>query len=125
MKENDNEIIDVEVVDEGGGSRGSRTSYSQAGGAGPRVTYFHMAQLNSPGHQGLMPASTVTLVLFIACMLKWGFLAGLGFLFFYAIFAALGVAWNLRQVMQGKIPNPWIWRVGNWCVSMAVVSCLV
>ena len=137
----DNDIIDVDAEvmhDDGARSkagadassswrafssedRGTTGAYATDGG---RVTFFTMSRLGAPGHQGLPQASTVTLILFFVCLFQWGFLAALGFAFFCTIGAALGIVYNMRRVMQGVLPNPWVWRIGNWCVSLLLVAWL-
>lgn len=128
MNNNDKDIIDVEIVDEGNDTSNGQSQHTrtyQSCGRRCGTTFFTMTQFQSPGHQGMMPASTVTLILFFICLFQWGFLAALGFIFFYAMGAILGSVYTMRQVMQGRVPNPWFWRLGNWFVSMAIVSCLI
>ena len=138
MSSNDknNDVIDAEVVDDGrtpyNSSRTTYTSYTSYSGTGSRngfdggrVTFISMAGPSAPGHQGLPLAPLLTLSLFLACLFQWGFLAALGFAFFYAIASALGVYNNVRTIMQGRMPNPWLWRIGSWVVCMLLVSWLV
>lgn len=133
---NKHDVIDVEVVNRepgDGQNDSSRTrytassysSYQSGSGNGPTVTFFSMAGTGAPGHQGLPLASFITFFLFFACLFKWGFLAALGFAFFYAIGAAAGIYHNMRTVLQGRLPNPWFWRAGNWIVSLALVAWMV
>ncbi len=107
-----------------GGKRSGWSSF-QSGPQGPRLTYFSMMGPGAPGHQGMSLASAITLGIFAACLVQWGFLAGLGFLFFHFLASAAGVYHNFRMVLEGRVPNPWLWRAGSWAFSLLLVSWLV
>lgn len=121
-------VVDAEIINDVSGYRqtsSSRQTYGAGQQAGPRFTYFTMVGPSAPGHQGLPVASAITLGLFFACLFQWGFLAALGFAFFYCIASAIGIYYNLRMVLMGRVPNPWISRLCAWGVSMLLVSWLV
>ena len=52
-------------------------------------------------------------------------LAGLGFCFFMAIGTGIGIWHNMRCVLEGHKPEPWIARIATWTISMTLVACLV
>lgn len=59
----------------------------------------------------------ITFMLFIICLAQFGALAGIGFLVFHIIGSILGSLRGARIMMLGYLWNPWMWRIGNWCVS--------
>ena len=67
-------------------------------------------------------AASVTFALFMVCLAQFGFLAGIGFIFFHIIGAVMGVMRDLRQFSTGRLPNPWTWRIGNWTVSFLLTA---
>lgn len=67
-------------------------------------------------------AASVTFALFMVCLAQFGFLAGIGFIFFHIIGAVMGVLRDLRQFSTGRLPNPWTWRIGNWAVSFLLTA---
>ncbi len=110
-------VVDAEVVNTG-------SDYGRGSGQ-TRYTYFSMMGPASPGHQGREYAGIITLFLFFYCLMQWGFLAALGFAFFYVTGSAVGLYWMLRSLLAGRVPNPWLWRTGTWLASMLLVSRLV
>ncbi len=69
-------------------------------------------------------APAVTLFLLFVVLFRFGFLAGLGFLFFYAVGAAFSTVQLVRRMAEGKSVNPWPWRVGNWALSFLLAGWL-
>lgn len=69
-------------------------------------------------------APAITAFLLIVVLVRFGFLAGLGFLFFYVISAAFGTVQLIRRMAEGKAVYPWIWRIGNWAVSFLLAGWL-
>ena len=67
-------------------------------------------------------AASVTFALFMVCLAQFGFLAGIGFVFFHIIGTVMGVMRDLRQFSAGRLPNPWTWRIGNWAVSFLLTA---
>ncbi len=130
-------VVDAEIITDVAGQQGhSRSqgygkqsdtfcSYESSDGYRTHYTYFSMMGPSAPGHQQMSLAWGISLVLFFFCLFKWGFLAGLGFGFFYLIGSCIGIYCNLKTVMQGKIPNPWITRCCVWGASLLLVSWLV
>ncbi|MDO5537632.1 MAG: hypothetical protein Q4F72_08900 [Desulfovibrionaceae bacterium] len=123
-------VVDAEVISDVSGYRQTKysrteSSWTGSGQGGPRVTYFSMVGPSSPGHQGMPVATIITLGLIFGCLFQWGFLAALGFVFFYIICSAVGIYCNLQTVLRGRVPNPWISRLCAWGVSLMLVSWLV
>ncbi len=125
-------VVDAEVIkDVPGAPRGDRGTFFNGGFAGSsrcgsrRVTYFSMMGPSAPGHQQMPLAGFITLVLILSCLFHWGFLAALGFVFFYMIASGIGIWYNLQTVLKGGIPNPWLSRVLAWGASLLLVSLLV
>ncbi len=66
----------------------------------------------------------ITLGIFCVCLFQLGFLAAIGFMFFYTIGAIIGSLRSMRQMIDARPVNPWPWRVGNWLVSFLLTSWL-
>lgn len=62
-------------------------------------------------------APCVTFALFLVCLAQFGLLAGIGFVVFHTLGSLLGVLRHMRGFAEGRIHNPWPWRLGNWFVS--------
>lgn len=69
-------------------------------------------------------APAVTFFLLVVVLFRFGFLAGLGFLFFYALGAAFSTVQLVRRIAEGRTANPWPWRIGNWAVSFLLAGWL-
>lgn len=136
---NDKQVHDAEVIsssqDGGRGRPYVNTVYmrveSDGSGSGFGRNRMGFGSVWGTGF-GLPSSSTelavcrgITLGLILTCLIQWGFLAALGFVFFYTIFSVLGVFVGMSRVLQGHIPSPWPWRIGNWVVSMLLISWLV
>lgn len=83
---------------------------------GPNAIFTNVFTSYGPGQTACM-APAISLFLFLICLFRYGFLAGLGFVFFLGIGSAMGSWRNMRLLMYGRQYNPWAWRVGNWAVS--------
>lgn len=97
-----------------------RGSFGQSGNLGG----FNFGRVWTGGGQdqfGCLPPC-VTFALFMVCLAQFGFFSGLGFVFFHTIGAVVGVVRDLRQFSTGRVPNPWIWRAGNWAVSFFLTA---
>ena len=118
-KRDDRDVIDVEVVgqEENAGWRQD--------GAGQRSTYVHMTSSIAQANRDRSISTFVTFFLLFFCLFRWGFLAGLGFCFFMAIGTGIGIWHNMRCVLEGHKPEPWIARIATWTISMTLVACLV
>ncbi|WP_241159600.1 hypothetical protein [Desulfovibrio sp. ZJ200] len=69
-------------------------------------------------------APCISFVLFLVCLVQFGVLAGIGFVFFHLLGSVAGSLREMRQLMLGRKPNPWVWRIGNWFVSFLLVAWL-
>lgn len=126
---NDKEkVYDAEVIHEeyhynDATSSGGRRN----GGDGFRATSWSWTSMRG-GLGGFDAASryapAVTIFLLFVVLFRFGFLAGLGFLFFYAIGAAVGTVQLVRRMAEGKSVNPWLWRIGNWAVAFLLAGWL-
>ena len=65
-------------------------------------------------------APCITFAIFLVCLAQFGFLAGLGFVFFHTIGSIAGTLRQMRLMTAGVMPNPWLWRMGNWILSFLV-----
>ncbi|MEG6502461.1 MULTISPECIES: hypothetical protein [unclassified Desulfovibrio] len=65
-------------------------------------------------------APCVTFAIFLVCLAQFGFLAGLGFVFFHTLGSIAGTLRQMRGMTAGRVPNPWLWRFGNWLFSFLV-----
>lgn len=65
-------------------------------------------------------APCITFAIFLVCLAQFGFLAGLGFVFFHTIGSLAGTLRQMRLMTVGVMPNPWLWRMGNWILSFLV-----
>jgi hypothetical protein len=65
-------------------------------------------------------APCITFAIFLVCLAQFGFLAGLGFVFFHTIGSLAGTLRQMRLMTAGVMPNPWLWRMGNWILSFLV-----
>ncbi len=90
----------------------------------PRFNLYTV-RTHSPVYAGAPTGSFITLVLFFTCLFQWGFLAALGFIFFYIICAGIGFYYNLRRMVSGYAPTPWLTRIVSWIVCLGLVSWLV
>ena len=97
-----------------------RGSFGQSGNMGG----FNLGRVWTGGAQdqtGCL-APCVTFALFMVCLAQFGFFAAIGFVFFHTIGAVVGVVRDLRQFSTGRVPNPWVWRAGNWAVSFFLTA---
>lgn len=69
-------------------------------------------------------APCISFALFLVCLVQFGVLAGIGFVFFHIVGSVAGSLREMRELMQGRRPNPWVWRIGNWFVSFLLVAWL-
>lgn len=93
------------------------------GGSGPEGSWHGPGAVfttvfNYPGSgQNACTGPAISFTLFLICLFGYGFLAGLGFVFFLTLGSLIGSWRGMRQLMAGQETNPWLWRVGNWAVS--------
>ena len=103
---------------QGGGQGGRRGPGGFQAGGSP-LGHIWMSQRNDT-NACLTPC--ITFAIFFVCLAQFGFLAGLGFVFFHTLGAIMGTLRQMRSMAAGKIPNPWPWRFGNWLFSFLVTA---
>lgn len=69
-------------------------------------------------------APCITLVLFLVCLSQFGLLAAIGFVFFHIVGSIAGSIRAMRRLVEGRQPNPWSWRLGNWFISFMLTAWL-
>lgn len=142
-------VVDAEVVDEqetnrehgrqnssiwGGdgpdGNSGSWSSgdsrgffYSRTFGAGGGSGFGRVWTTAGQGQNACL-APCITFALFMVCLVQFGFLAALGFVFFHTIGSVMGTLRDLRRLGEGFSPQPWAWRIGNWALSFLLTAWL-
>ena len=84
---------------------------------------FGRVWTGSQDQTGCLPPC-ITFALFMVCLAQFGFLAGIGFVFFHTIGSAMGVLRDVRQFSTGRLPNPWAWRLCNWGLSFLLTAWL-
>lgn len=97
-----------------------RGSFGQSGNMGG-FNFGRVWAGNTNDQWGCLPPC-VTFALFLVCLAQFGFFAGIGFVFFHTIGAVMGVVRDLRLFSTGRVPNPWLWRAGNWAVSFFLTA---
>ena len=97
-----------------------RGSFGQSGTTGG-FNFGRVWASNANDQLGCLPPC-VTFALFMVCLAQFGFFAGIGFVFFHTIGAVMGVVRDLRLFSTGRVPNPWLWRAGNWAVSFFLTA---
>ena len=97
-----------------------RGSFGQSGNLGG-LNFGRVWTSGAQDQLGCLPPC-ITFALFLVCLAQFGFFAGIGFVFFHIIGAVLGVVRDLRLFSTGRVPNPWIWRAGNWALSFFLTA---
>ena len=69
-------------------------------------------------------APCITLALFLVCLSQFGLLAAIGFVVFHVIGSIAGSIRAMRRLVEGRQPNPWSWRLGNWFISFMLTAWL-
>ncbi len=62
----------------------------------------------------------ITLILIVSMALQAGFLASIGFVFFYILGSFLSLFVSVRRTLQGKIVYAWLNRVLVWTLAYAL-----
>ena len=66
----------------------------------------------------------ITVALFFVCLSQFGLLAGIGFAIFHLVGSIAGSIRAMRRLVEGRQPNPWSWRLGNWFISFMLTAWL-
>lgn len=69
-------------------------------------------------------APCITVALFLVCLSQFGLLAAIGFMVFHVAGSIAGSVRAMRRLVEGRQPNPWAWRLGNWFVSFMATAWL-
>ncbi len=120
------EVIEAEIIDEGHEQRqgyaGSGDAYGNVNGFG-RVHGRGWQQSGAFGHASrelsCLPG-LITLVLGVSLGFQLGFLASLGFFFFYVVGSALAMVVTLRRTLMGKKVFVWLNRALVWICAYAI-----
>lgn len=107
-------VLDVEILrPEPGSESANRRNYGKG-----YATYGYWSQIPIYRDGCLGPA--ITFALFLICLGKYGLLAAIGFLVFYAIGSVIGTVHSARMLIAGRLVNPWMWRTGSWLISFVL-----
>ncbi|MSS26681.1 hypothetical protein FYJ44_01160 [Desulfovibrio sp. PG-178-WT-4] len=132
-------VLDAEVLEPGqehsrndhdamfggqGQEQGRGFSGAQFGGFGSGGLHFGRIWTSGRADQNACLAPCISFALFMVCLAQFGLLAGIGFVFFHIVGSVAGGLRDMRQLMQGRQPNPWPWRMGNWLVSFLLTAWL-
>ncbi len=106
-------VVDAELVDDGEhGSGGYRQSHSNV---------FFFTSASSPFYSPVR-TGVITLALAVAMGIQYGFLAILGFLFFYAALSLLSLALRINMLFKGYVLPPLLIQCCTWLLCWLIVS---
>ena len=107
----------------GRGSASGPRFYRMGGAFGNGAAFGRVwTATGADGNAFLAPC--VTLALFLVCVSQFGLLAGIGFAVFHLAGSIAGSIRSVRRLVEGRPPNPWSWRLGNWFVSFMLTAWL-
>ena len=114
------EVVEAELIDDG---RLRQADFHEKQGAqsGYRQIIYTNFSRSMSGSSGCMPVS-VTLFLALIAFLAYGFLAGLGFLFFSAVGLGLTFFVFIKRIFSGKSSNFLLMAILTWAVSWLLVA---
>lgn len=116
------EIIDPDYHDDGKSQQATFTSrrgtYTSQG-----PVYTGIFTSNAVSGAGCL-AQLIPFGLFLYCLGAYGFFTALGFGVFCLIGSVMGVLREARSLVEGRVFNPWAWRVGNWIVCFLLTMLL-
>lgn len=117
------------------GGPGAAHGWTQGGASGGR--YYRVGGVFSNGGAGFGRVWTatgadgagclspcVTFALFLVCLSQFGLLAAIGFVVFHVVGSIAGSIRAMRRLVEGRQPNPWSWRLGNWFISFMLTAWL-
>lgn len=133
-------VVTPEIVDDAaqgqqrGQQQGQGGFYSQtSNGNGTRFTYTTWTGgagmgggLESGGlvaRDGCLPAM-ITMLLTGVCAVQWGILAAISFVVFYILASGMSFMLRLRNLMQGRNIDPWVFRIVSWLGAGVLVAWL-
>lgn len=128
-------VVDAEIVTDVTDASGSSGSYEHhhqqtyyrvhSDGTHTEYTIFSAMNPKDDHYPQRHLSFVVTLILFLFCLFQWGFLAALGFIFFYIVGYCISVYFTFKNILEGKMPNIWLYRAAIWGISLLLVSWLV
>ena len=110
---------------EAGDSQGFKQTFGPRFGqtSGPASGQI-FGQVWSMNGQRACTGPAVGFFLFLLCLVQFGLLAAIGFAVFLGIGSLVTGMLQLRLMMQGRDPMPWLWRVGNWLACYGLTAWL-
>ena len=105
------EIIDPELVSDDG----------HRGSSEPLGRFFFYRTTHSP-FISPMGTGVITFAMAVAMGLQYGFLALLGFLFFYLLLSALSLILRFNMLFKGYVLHPLLVQCCSWVLSWLIVS---
>lgn len=128
------EIVDDSAQGQRRGQQGHGGFYTQTGdSSGSGFTYTTWssgagmgAGMGSGGlvaRDGCLPAM-ITILLTGVCAVQWGVLAAISFVVFYVLASGMSFMLRLRNLMQGRNINPWVFRIVSWVGAGILVAWL-
>ncbi len=113
------QVVVAEVIEDDDSEQNYRQRFEGTASFGVHGRGFR--QQNTFGQQNLscLPAA-ITLILAVGMGVQAGFLASIGFLFFYAIGSALALTITVRRTLQGKAVYVWLNRILVWGVAFVI-----
>ena len=106
------EIIDAELV----------TDEKRSGSCDqPTGHFFFYRTMHSP-FSSPMGTGVITFALAVAMGVKYGFLAILGFLFFYLLLSALSLVLRFNMLFKGYVLPPVLIQCFSWVLSWLIVT---
>ncbi len=126
------ETVEAEIIDEEAEQRSRQAQQGFYGDGGPFTTgqdafgrvhgrgWQHGGAFGHASRELSCLPGMVTLILGISLGIQLGFLASLGFFFFYILGSALAMGISVRRTLMGKKVNIWINRVLVWGLSYAI-----
>ncbi|MDO5484347.1 MAG: hypothetical protein Q4F27_05515 [Desulfovibrionaceae bacterium] len=115
-------VLDAEVLGPNDDNDDREYTHQYQQQAGPHQVFGRVWTSGTDQRACLAPVGS--LFLFLVCVIRFGLLAGIGFAVFLLIGGAVGSMVQLRMLMEGRRPNPWLWRAGNWLVSFSLAAWL-
>lgn len=121
-------VLEAEVLgpDDGSSQEHAQAFAAQGQGAagGQRFGVIGKSFTWSSGGQRACFAPIITLSLFLVCLVQFGVLAGIGFVFFHVLGSALAAVIRLRLVFASTHVNPWFFRLCVWVGSFLLTAWL-
>lgn len=125
--DNGRRVLDAEVLGPDEGRGGERQDgfghFRQAAGGGQAFGQFS-GQVWTMNGQRACVTPAVGFFLFLLCLVQFGLLAAIGFAVFLGIGSLVTGMVQLRLMMQGRDPLPWLWRGLNWLGSYGLAAWL-